>query len=318
MTKNEDLNYSPGKIIILWQLIFYISQNEGARIQDILGVIRDSGTMGGTTPLDGAIRLASYCRFVNIRNEKVFLSDDAKVGLLPLCSTLYPNFEIVRFVTQKILMQSIYKFSWLLFFDTDAEIFKQGIPQDWIEILDSANLLDFEDVDVVAWWKAIIEYVNDFDTLNTKEIGDVGERLTMEYENKRLKANKIRNPHHRIKWVSRFSDRYGYDISSVRGKQLKANGNIIDQIQIDVKSSVSDSENGFRFHVSKNEYLTAMENIDTYYFYCWIDVNVETKKAYGPYIVPAKKIRSHFPNDTSEICEWSECRFKIDLKKYSF
>lgn len=317
MTKNEDLNYSPGKIIILWQLIFYISQNEGARIQDVLGIIRDSGTMGGTTPIDGAIRLASYCRFVNISNEKVFLSDKAKTELLPLCSSIYPNFEIVRFVTKNILMKSIYDFSWLLFFDTDSEIFRQGIPQDWLEILDSANLLDFEDEDVVAWWKAVIEYVNDFDTLNTKEIGDVGEMLTIAYENKRLKANKIYNPQHRIRWVSRFSDRFGYDISSIRGNLLKANNDVMDKIQIEVKSSVSDMANGFRFKVSKNEYLIAIENIDTYYFYCWTNVNVETKKAQGPYIIPAKKIKSHFPKDTSEICEWSECRFKIDLKKYS-
>ena len=98
MTKSEELNYSPGKIIILWQLIFFVSQNEGVRIREILGLINAGGIMGGTIPIDAALRLAGYCRFLDLKNGKVYLIEEARNGLLPLCSFAYPNFEIISFV----------------------------------------------------------------------------------------------------------------------------------------------------------------------------------------------------------------------------
>jgi hypothetical protein len=317
MTKSEDVNLSPGKVIILWRLLFFISQNEGVRIQEILGLISDTGIMGGTIPIEDAVRLAGYCRLLKIENERVYLTNEARNEILLLCSSVSPNLEVTRSIVQRILSATVDKCSWLVFFDPDADLFRTSIPDDWLEVLEAAELFEFDDSAVAQWWSEVLNIVDEFDSSRKKEIGDVGEILTIAFEKRRLQSEQVQNAQFLVRWIAKLGNNYGYDVLSMFGKLLNNNVNESRKIQIEAKSSVLDSEDSFRFRVTKNEYKVAMNNIDTYFFYCWIGVDVPTKTGKGPYIIPASVLSPFFPQDTSVFCEWTECRFVFDLTKYS-
>jgi len=318
MAKDQDVIYSSGKIIILWRLIYFMSQNPEISIQELAAIIEDSGVLGGTAPFGDAVRIGRYCRFLEVDKGTVLLSEECVNFLLPLCSIKDPNILVVRFVLQRIIQGSLYGFQWLLFFNKDIEIFKVSIPEEWTDLLEQAELFKFGEKEVDEWWDAILLSVNNFDLVNTKEIGDVGEKLTIEHENTRLTSDGTRTPQHYVKWASRFSNSYGYDIASVEGKRWSKKKFDMSATQIEVKSSVSANVNGFRFKISRNEWNVALENIDTYYFYCWLGISVDKQTAAdGPYVIPAKSFIKIVPRDRHNTCEWSECRLTIDLTNYS-
>lgn len=318
MAKDQDVIFSSGKVIILWRLIFFMSQNPDISIQELAALIEDSGMLGGTAPFDDALRIGRHCRFLEIDKGKVLLSEECATILLPLCTSKDPNIFVVRFVLQRIIQGSLYAFQWLLFFNKDIEIFKISIPEEWTDLLEQAELLNFGETEVDEWWDTILSSVNNFDLANTKEIGDVGEKLTVDHENSRLISDGVKTPQHYVKWASRFSNSYGYDVASVEGKRWSKRKFDISAIQIEVKSSVSANINNFRFKISRNEWNIALENIDTYYFYCWLGISVDKQTATdGPYVIPAKSFIKIVPKDRHSTCEWSECRLMIDLTSYS-
>jgi hypothetical protein len=318
MSKDLSIAYSSGKIIILWRLIFFASKNPSISVQELSALIESSGVLGGTTPFADALQIGRICKLLKVDKSKVLLSEDSASLLLPMCPSQDPNISVVRFMLQRIIQGSLYGFQWLLFFNKDVEIFKVSIPEEWIDLLEQAELLNFGENDVDQWWDTILSSVNNFDAVNTKEIGDVGEKLTITHENIRLKSYGIRNPQHYVKWASRFSNGYGFDVLSVEGKRWSKRKFDRSTIQVEVKASVSTNVNSFRFRISRNEWNVALENIDTYYFYCWLGINVDQQSAMkGPYVIPAKRFIKIVPKDRNNDCEWSECRLTIDLTNYS-
>jgi len=318
MTKEQGFVVSSGKIIILWQLIYLVSQYKKMSIQELSSMIQESGALGGTVPFDDAVRLGNICKFIEFEDGIVSINSLCEDILLPLCSTKDPNTSVVRAILQRIILLSLYRFTWLLFFDKDVDAFKISIPQEWIDILDQAELFDFEQDEVEDWWNAILANVNKFDLSNTKEIGDVGEKLTVEYENSRLISDGILHPQQYLKWISRFSDNYGYDVLSIKGKTGARKKISYSPVQIEVKSTVMTNLNNFRFKISRNEWNIALENLDSYYFYFWLGVNViKLTAADGPYVISAKSFINKIPKDQHESCEWTECRLMIDLNSIS-
>lgn len=318
MSKDINTMHSSGKIVILWRSIHFAAKNPSISVQDLSTLIESSGILGGTSPFADALQIGRNCKFLDIDRGKVLLSEDCTNLLLPLCSSLDPNTLAVRFVLQRIIQGSLFGFQWLLFFNRDVEIFKVSIPEEWLDLLEQADLLNFGEEEVDRWWDTILLSVNNFDSVNTKEIGDVGEKLTITHEGARLKSYGIRTPQHYIKWAARFSNGYGFDVLSVEGKRWTKKKFDKSEIQIEVKSSVSTSVNSFRFRISRNEWNVALKNIDSYYFYCWLGVNVDQQTATdGPYVIPAKNFIKVVPKDRNKDCEWSECRLTIDLPSYS-
>jgi len=93
---------------------------------------------------------------------------------------------------------------------------------------------------------------------------------------------------------------------------------MLDQIQIEVKSSALSQETSFSFKVTKNEWKTALLHLDSYFFYCWLGVSLTKGTATkGPFVIPARLLSSSFPIDTGDICEWTECRVVFDLTSVS-
>jgi uncharacterized protein DUF3883 len=318
MTKEEDLVYTPGKIIIVWQTVYFASRHEGLSMPDLSSMILEGGILGGSVPLADAIRLGKYCGFIQVQDGKILLTPAGQDELLPLCNSKDPNLAVVRFVLKTIIRSSLRNFHWLLSFDKDVEVFKLAIPADWIDLLDQAELLDFFQPEVEAWWDAIWQTVLSFDESTKKEIGDVGEKLTVDYEMERLSSDGIPQPQHHVKWVSRFSDAYGYDVLSINVEREKSKAKNPSPSQIEVKSTVARSTEKFVFKLSRNEWTTAVAHLSSYFFYCWLGINLTTLTASdGPYVVPAKRFLKIVPVDQDQAGEWSECKITIDLNAFS-
>ena len=92
-----------------------------------------------------------------------------------------------------------------------------------------------------------------------------------------------------------------------------------EKISIEVKSSDTTNIERFRFFVSKPEWNKAMEDIESYFFFCWVGINISDDSAlYGPFVIPAIQLIEIVPKDVSNTCEWSECRFVLDISPYKW
>ena len=56
--------------------------------------------------------------------------------------------------------------------------------------------------------------------------------------------------------------------------QIKTTFGEKDKIQIEVRCAASVSGEEFRFFVSKPGWKAALDNIESYFFYCWADTNL--------------------------------------------
>lgn len=317
MTSNDRVTYSPGKLVTLWRMIFLLHEyQEDVHARSLAGILKDTGMFGGTIPIQQSIEIAQICGFLDIKTGQFQLSEFAKNNVLPLCHEKEPNVAVLRVMLSSIL--SVNKFHWLLFFNEDIEIYKISLPNEWIDLFEGANLLNLDDPEVILWWQDLLGAFQDFDDKKKKEIGDVGEKLTIEFEKKRLVADGVDNPQFIVKWISRFRNSFGYDVLSIRGGLLKNRLDVKDPVHIEVKSSVISDEKNFIFKISRNEWKTALVLLDSYYFHCWVGINLESESAEkGPFILTAKSLIKLMPTDNSELCEWTESRLTLDLTKYS-
>ena len=108
-----------------------------------------------------------------------------------------------------------------------------------------------------------------------KKLGDRGEALVMQAEIKRLmnelsisevKARKL------VKWVSRESDAYGYDIQSVNNDKTPR--------YIEVKATHSNIGN-MDFYYTQNEYETAQEYGENYFIYVVYEILTDRPKIWA-------------------------------------
>jgi hypothetical protein len=312
MSKAAPFQITPTNIIALWQLISITKRYDDIPVRSALEIVLTSTIIAGGSPADQGLRLGLSCKLLEIDDEQKLISSQyCKKELHILCDTEAPNVDIIRGILYRCV--SLQNLDWLLFFNDDADLFKALIPNDWIELLENANLFDFENDLVRDWWGQVFSKFQTYKEGQKIEIGKVAEKLTYDFERNRLQKDGHDSGPAFVKWASQITDKYGYDILSIRGTRLKFFFNEKNQIQIEVKSSVSSNEKEFRFYVTKNEWNTASKNIDSYYFYCWTSTSKEKESATGPFIIPADALSSHIPTDNGNFCEWSECRFVVNL-----
>ncbi|MHB8807634.1 MAG: protein NO VEIN domain-containing protein [Anaerolineaceae bacterium] len=305
---------SSGRIITLCSILFIIKEYEKNRISidEIVKILKGRGLLGGTLPIEDSVRLGQQFGFFITNNNKIEISDYARDYLLPYCDSVEPSLFLLQNVIKHIIF--VKKYHWLIFFNEDASLFKAYIPKNWVEVLDTAELFDFELENIIRWWMDIIDSFNYFDETRLKEIGDFGEILTIDYEKKRLENNLFFKKNSSLRWVSRINNYLGYDIRSIRGHFFTNNPNPHDVIYIEVKASVISNLSNFRFILTRNEWDTALNNLNSYYFYCWAAVNInKPESAIGPFIIPAEKIFSLIPSDNNLSCKWTECSVFLDL-----
>lgn len=309
-----------GHIVAAWQIIILISRYEDDAIsaRDAIRIVSRSGKLGGTIPAKQGLRICLDYGFAKVENKSLYLSEISIKEIVSTCSENDPNIYTLRALLFQMI--SYHDFHWLIGYDSDPDIFREyllAIDPEWEYLLDNAKLFDFTDNDTINWWSSVLMKYEDYKEKKKKAIGDVGEKLTYIHELDRISHDGFTPSKSFVKWASQISDRFGYDIASIRGQFFKHNKIEKDKIQIEVKSSDSANIEAFRFFISKPEWNTALRNIDSYFFYCWSGVNIEKENAQdGPFVIPALDLQELVPKDVSKIIDWSECRCVLDVSKY--
>lgn len=137
----------------------------------------------------------------------------------------------------------------------------------------------------IQWWDNIQGRVRaDFDRAKMVQAREA-ERLTLEYEKKRLEKIGIeREP----QWISIDDNTVGYDVLSF---QIRLGG--IANYLIEVKSTTASPA---RFYVTRNEWQTASEVLENYEFQVW-DMN---KSDPILHIRSVDQVRPHIPEDNAD------------------
>ncbi|WP_053826701.1 protein NO VEIN domain-containing protein [Lascolabacillus massiliensis] len=307
-----------GHVVASWYILSLISRHEHLKPDAVHRILNNSGKLGGTMPSKQGLKICIDYELLVFKDGILHLTDISKNEIVSLCDNDDPNIDALRAILFHLI--SYHNFQWLIFYDSDPEIFRAYLfdnDQEWTNLLDNAKLFNFDEPCVNDWWNRVLAKYEDYKEKLKKAIGDVGEKLTYEHELSRIDRDGFKPAKSFVKWASLISDRFGYDILSIKGKSLPFDLNDRDKIQIEVKSSDISNIESFRFYISKPEWKTALNNLQSYFFYCWPGINLEKESAIdGPFIIPAKELEDHMPKDTSPISEWSECRCVLDISKY--
>jgi hypothetical protein len=319
----RNIKYYPvtqGHIFATWHMLYLASQYKNILPRTAIEIAATSGKLGGTFPAKQGLKICLDYGLLRISDIGTLqITEITEYQILPNCSDEDANFSALRAILFHII--SFHNFEWLIFYDSEPGIFREYLSLhdiEWTNLLDNARLFDFEDTMVIAWWEGVLTKYEDYKEKLKKAVGDVGEKLTYQRELKRIESDGINPSKSFVKWASRISDRFGFDIQSIRGTYFKSTYSERDKIQIEVKSTDTDNLERFRFFVSKPEWIKASENINSYFFFCWAGVNLLDETArYGPYIIPATYLQKYVPVDMEGVCEWSECRVVLNISDFT-
>lgn len=139
--------------------------------------------------------------------------------------------------------------------------------------------------------------------IEQKEIGELGENLSIKYEKDRLKNNKLVLESNKIKHVSKHNVNLGYDIQSFNGKI----SDLTYDFFIEVKAR---KQNIFSFIISSNEIQAAKKLGNRYAIYFWNNLG---------YMTPSKPTQIIYdPINKLNIKECENClSYIIYLDKYN-
>lgn len=307
-----------GHIIATWQILYLVAKYEPIHPRNLHDLIANSGKLGGGMPVEHSLKVCCDYGLVSYSNSKLCLTELSKKRIISLCDADDPNHIALRAILGCII--ALHNFQWLILYDADPDIFKEYLFEqdpEWVVMLDNAKLFDFNDETTIDWWKSVLSKYEDYKEAQKKAIGDVGEKLTYLHELSRIDEDGHKPANTFVKWASQISDKYGFDVQSIRGQRFLHSYEERDKIQIEVKSSDIANLEAFRFYVSKPEWRTALKNIHSYFFYCWSGVNINQETASdGPFIIPASELVEYMPQDVSSMAEWSECRCVLNVLKY--
>ncbi|MFT5723285.1 MAG: hypothetical protein ACI9JN_000394 [Bacteroidia bacterium] len=295
-------------LLAYWKILYQVCQTPKAKISDVVQTIKTSAAIGGDIPAKMGVQICVSEGSVLIdKNSFVELSARGRHTIEEHLSD-EPSTTTLRGVVRKMLLKN--KFTWLVFYTKGPVLFKMSIPNNWEVILENCGLLDFDDPDIRKWWHLLFSKYNKDRQERNKAIGDAGEYLTFEFEKSRVSKDGF-DPHMVVGWASTLDDHYGYDILSICGNYHTGNNDEI--ISIEVKSSENTNKENFRFHLSRNEWNTALKEPDSFYFYCWLGVKIDGPQGIGPFSFPAREIINKVPIDQDTFIEWADCRVSIDL-----
>jgi hypothetical protein len=240
---------SPGKIYVLWELVGILSRQKLRDVNpsDLVNALDNSSfPAGGLSLIKESIDDGLALQLFSFDDGRLVLSETTINIFTPLLNQTDGIVFFIRGILHQILVSQ--KPPWIIFFDLDAHVFSEYIPAIWIDLLEAGTLLNLDDIDVLAWWEKIIIELQQAEKAKKEEVGRMGEMLTVQYEKNRLTLEGYLNVNHLVKWASKISDNYGYDVRSIFGKLLDP-AKASDHIQIEVKASQSDDETNFRFYV---------------------------------------------------------------------
>ncbi|MFK9091722.1 protein NO VEIN domain-containing protein [Bacillus salipaludis] len=167
---------------------------------------------------------------------------------------------------------------------------KHILCEDSIQCLQYAGLLaENPTEDVINWWEEISKIFRIINDEQKLKIGREGEKRTLQLEKQRILENGLNKE---PRWIALEDNTVGYDILSYR----KNHDNELYEIKIEVKAC---SFSPTHLILTRNEWKTALENKNTYFFQIWnLDVNQLIE-------MNVSEMACHIPKDQGD-GEWKE------------
>lgn len=304
---------TPGRITALWHVLKVAAKYTKIKKSDLLQIANNTSLRGGGLPIDDGLDLAIIGGFIKIEID-IFNISSSGHEIVSLWDKDEPNPSVIR----KLILPLVLKImpSWVTFATKPLDERISAIPERWREILRDAELLyNPLSRDAIEWWKTLEQSISEIDEQLNMIIGEAGEKLTMKFERERLFGEKHFNLAQKVRWISKESDKCGFDIASFLGFLKFSQEKPEHMILIEVKSTTSCSNLSFRFFLTRNEWETAEKNIKNYLFYLWkcIEIINGDPSGEGPIIIPAHLIRNYIPLDNKDECRWTECRIDLNL-----
>jgi hypothetical protein len=154
----------------------------------------------------------------------------------------------------------------------------------------------FPDNDVIAWWDSLASEVRAIRQDANNHQGRIGEKLSLEYELRRLKSEGITiDP----RWIALDDNSAGYDILSYKRGTVEPVAKLIE-----VKTC---SRTVAKFFLTVNEWRTALERSNHYVFHVWL-LPEQKLIEFSP-----DDIRQHVPIDRGE-GEWQDALITMPLE----
>lgn len=311
MNRNEYAKIKYVEILAFWKILRQIHRTPGEPITGVLKSVENDYALGGKIPVQKGLKICLATRSIEINsNSTATISDDGQTLVNP-SSLSDPSSEELREIVRVLLNQN--KMSWVVFCSEDSTAFRTAVPDNWEKILDNCGLFNLADPDIFKWWQALFFKYDQDKEARLKKIGDIGESLTYKLEIERVSKDGY-DPSVKVNWAASIDDTLGFDILSINGTYHSNDRET--PLYIEVKSSELKNLKFFRFHISRNEWDTALDNLEDYFFYCWVGVKSNGSFHSGPYIISAKDIAKLVPADQSTQSEWRMCRMTVDLTSY--
>lgn len=217
----------------LLELKVFMSNNQGVNLNEAISVIKNTNSDASGFDFLMAQELFEYIT--------PHIDIDAKQG-------------VREFLLEYLKMA---RPNWLSFVPSGREKVKSVLDTDERQCLRVAGLFDSVPCnESIQWWDEVGALVRAAVDVEKMKRARAAERLSLEYEKKRLKRLGIRpDP----EWVSIDDNTLGYDIKSY---DLE-NGSIVNRL-IEVKSTLSNE-----IHISRNEWRNALSARKRYFFHVW-------------------------------------------------
>lgn len=183
---------------------------------------------------------------------------------------------------------------WIRTIPYGRQFFVQKLERDEAQCFHAAGLMeDIPQEDVVDWWDRIGGGARQFGELEKVARSRTAERMSLEFETKRLaKLGIDKQP----KWIGFDDNRAGYDILSY---DLGADGPVARLLE--VKSTIASP---LRFYVTRNEWEKCAKAGAAYHFHIW---DMKTGNLFQK---AATDIAPHIPNDNGR-GKWSNVEIRV-------
>jgi hypothetical protein len=310
---------TPGRLTALWLVLQTLGELGGrAEVSDLRATARRSALRAGGLPVPDGVRLAREGGFV-VENAGECVLESQGERALAMSEEEEPPPKVLRFfITILFLRQPP---PWVAWWQGSPTEIEAVVPSEERRVMRAAGLLPqppVEDLGGWAWWQALgrAPFPERADDAR-KQIGDAGEELSVEFERQRLHAQGYDELAEAVRWISRESDAYGFDILSYAGDDyapLAPN----DQIAIEVKATTLPVIEHFRLFVTVHEWevLSGLGPRGLLHLWPTVDAGPPPRSRAGqPIVCAPAELAEHLPAPPAcgELCGWQSAELRLKV-----
>lgn len=310
---------TPGRLTALWLVLQTLAELGGrAELSDVRASARRSALRAGGLPVPDGLKLAREGGFV-FESAGVCALEALGERALAMSDEEEPPPQVLRlFITVLFLRRPP---AWVAWWQGSPGDIDAVLPDDERRVMRDAGLLPqppVEDPGGWAWWQALGRVpLSEHTAVARKEIGDAGEKLSVEFERSRLRAQGYAELADDVRWIARESDAYGFDILSSAGNDhppLKAD----DRIAIEVKSTALPVVEYFPLFFTAHEWQVLSGLGRRAVLHLWPAVDPGPPPRSGlerPIVFAPTALAEHLPAPPScgESCGWQSAELRVKV-----